>query len=267
MKTDANFYKKVLEEELARRTENNPRYSMRALARALGLEPGALSQFLSGKRVPSYRMAQKIFGGLDLAPDIQEAFLSSLAAKHKTRDLERVNPAFKKQKGKMPPKDLSLDLFRVIGDWYHYAILLLTNVEGFQPHARWIASQLSISEAEAKLAINRLLELELLKKENGTLVCFENHFTTADKHVTSGALKRHQKQVLEKALYSLENDPIDKRSHTSMTMAIDPKKINEAKLLVEEFTNRMSELLESGKRTQVYEFNVCLYPLSKTRDL
>jgi len=49
-----------------------------------------------------------------------------------------------------------------------------------------------------------------------------------------------------------------------MTMAIDVEKIPEAKALIEEFTNRMSALLETGRRTQVYEFGVYLYPLQKS---
>jgi len=261
-----SYYKTILEEELAKRVERNPRYSLRALAKALSLEPGALSQVLSGKRVPSYKMAQKILAGLDLAPDQEEKFLGSLAKTHQSRGLERVSPAFKNIKARTTPKDLSLDLFRVIGDWQHYAILMLTYIEDFENNPKWIASQLSISEVEAKLAIRRLLDLELLKEENGTIMCWDGHFTTADKTVTNSALKRHQKQVLEKSQFSLENDPIEKRSHTSMTMAIDPKKIPEAKKLIEEFTNKMSSLLESGKRLQVYEFNVGLFPVQKGKE-
>jgi uncharacterized protein (TIGR02147 family) len=265
MKAETSFYKSILEEELAKRTEKNPRYSLRAMAKAIGLEPGALSQFLSGKRIPSYKMAQRIIAAIGLSPEQESDFLNSLAHTHESRGLERLSPAFKKLKPKQPPKDLSIDLFRVIGDWYHYAILMLTYVEGFKPSPKWIASELSISEMEVKLAIKRLLDVGLVKEEDGTLKSWEGHFTTADKAVTTSALRRHQKQVLEKSMYSLENDSINERSHTSMTMAIDPRKMNEAKALIEEFTNKLSQLVESGKRQQVYEFHVGFFPLQKTK--
>jgi uncharacterized protein (TIGR02147 family) len=264
MKTEA-YYKSILEEELAKRAEKNPRYSLRAMARALRLEAGALSQILTGKRIPSYKMAQKILAALDLTPDQQNLFLGSLAKSHQSRGLERMNPLFKKTKHAAVPKDLSIDLFRIVGDWYHYAVMMLTYVEGFDANPKWIASQIGISPLEARLAVKRLLDLGLLKEERGTLTCFSGHFTTADKQLTSAALKRHQKQVLDKSIFSLENDPIEERSHTSMTMAIDPKRISEAKKLIEDFTNKMSELLESGKRLQVYEFNIGLFPIQKTR--
>ena len=257
------YYKECLQEELAKRCDKNQSYSLRAFAKACSLSPGELSQILSGKRIPSYKVAQKILSGLDLTPQQETQFLGSLAGKHKNRGLKRLSSVFKHMGAIPAPKEISIDLFRVIGDWYHYAVLMLTYVEGFKSNPKWIASQLSITEIEAKLAIERLVNVGLLKEENGTLISTNDHITTSDKQLTTPALRRHTKQSLEKAVYSLENDPIAERSHTYMTMAIDPNKIDEAKKLVEEFTNKMSALLESGRRTQVYEFGVYLYPLQK----
>jgi transcriptional regulator with XRE-family HTH domain len=55
-----DFYKDCIQRELDRRIQKNHSYSLRAFARALKLEPGALSQFLSGKRIPSFKASQKI---------------------------------------------------------------------------------------------------------------------------------------------------------------------------------------------------------------
>jgi len=260
------FYKQFLQEELAKRCEKNPSYSLRAFAKVCNLSPGELSQILSGKRIPTYKVAQKILGGLDLSPQEESQFLGSLALKHQSRGLKRLNKVFKEMKSAPVPKAINIDLFRVIGDWYHYAVLMLTYVEGFKPSPKWIAAQLLISEIEAKLAVERLIKVGLIEERDGTYVSTEEHITTADKHLTTPALKKHTKQSLEKAVYSLENDPIEDRSHTYMTMAIDPLKINEAKKLIEEFTNKMSAYLESGRRTRVYEFGVYLYPLQKKED-
>src|SRR4051812_3089835 len=118
--TDSVFYHHYLKSEFARRCERNRAYSLRAYARALGLAPGALSEVFSGKRVPSYRMARKLVAALDLSPTEEERFLSSLAEKHQSRGLERVNPIFRKYPSKDKPTDrakavpeLSVELFRV----------------------------------------------------------------------------------------------------------------------------------------------------------
>jgi len=46
-----------------------------------------------------------------------------------------------------------------------------------------------------------------------------------------------------------------------MTMAVDPKKLPLAKQRIQEFNRELSSLLETGDRTQVYQFQSCLFPL------
>jgi uncharacterized protein (TIGR02147 family) len=261
------FYRNCLQEELERRCEKNPRYSLRAFAKALGFEATVVSQIISGKRVPSLRTAQKLLSALGLPPDEEQHFLASLAEVHRSRGLERLSPFFKKFKADFAPqRELALDLFRVIADWYHYAILALSLTDGFKSNPQWIAAELGISEAQTKIAIDRLLKLGLLVERDGALKSSTEGFTTADKQITHAALKRHQKQILEKAIESLENDPVDSRSMTSMTMAVDPAKIPTAKQMVEEFTQRLMQFLESGKQSQVYELGITLFPLQKRRN-
>jgi hypothetical protein len=48
-----------------------------------------------------------------------------------------------------------------------------------------------------------------------------------------------------------------------MTMAIDPRKLPLAKTLIREFRFRLAELLETGNRTEVYNLNVQLVPVTK----
>lgn len=256
-------YRQQLKEELARRCERNSRYSVRAFARALDLSPGALSQILAGKRLPSYQLGQRILSHLDFAPESEESFLRSLAQAHREHGLKRLPREFRRERPAGAIRELSVDLFRIIGDWHHYAILELTFVEEFVGEPAWIARQLGISTTEAKLALDRLLELGFLEERDGRLAKSFGTHTTADKHLTTPALRRHQRQVLEKAIHSLENDPISMRNMSSMTMAVDPERLPEAKRRIEAFTQELCEFLEGGRRRQVYELGICLYPLQR----
>src|SRR5579862_226766 len=107
-------YQHYLKEELARRCEKNPSYSLRAFAKACHLSPGELSQVLSGKRIPSYKVAQKILAGLDLSPQEKSQFLNSLAHTHQTRGLKKVSRAFKNMKlaagGNLNPIPKAIDV-------------------------------------------------------------------------------------------------------------------------------------------------------------
>jgi uncharacterized protein (TIGR02147 family) len=93
----------------------------------------------------------------------------------------------------------------------------------------------------------------------------EERLSTADKHLTTPALRKNQRQLLEKAIDSLENDPIELRSMTSMTTAIDPRRIPEAKEMIRHFNRTLCAFLEGGNRTQVYNLGIALYPLQKTK--
>ncbi len=256
-------YQHIIKEELARRCERNPRYSIRAFAKALQIDVGALSRVLAGKQIPSHKLAQKLIEALELEPEKSDVFVSSISETQGHRHLRRTSPFFKKLQSKSVPQDLSIDLYRVIADWYHVAILELTFVEDFESTPRWISKNLGIGQTEARLAIERLLNLGLLATKNGRLIKTTEQLSTADKHLTTPALKKNQRQFLERAMVSLEEDPIEERSITSMTMAIDPAKLNEAKKMIREFNQTLCQFLESGKQKRVYNLGVALCPVQK----
>jgi uncharacterized protein (TIGR02147 family) len=253
-------YQSILRAELARRCERNASYSLRSFARALTVDPAALSRILSGKQIPSPKIAAKISSALNHDPKEQRAFLDS-AKKHKrvlaTENANTQAPA--------RAFDSSIELFRILSDWYHSAILELTFTRDFKSDARWIGAQLGISPSEARLAIDRLLEAGLLSRQGERLVKTQASITTADKSLTTPALRKHQKQLLEKAIESLEADPIDERSHTSMTMSIAPKNLPLARSLIDEFSRRICEVLEDGEQTRTYNLSVALFPVQKKR--
>jgi uncharacterized protein (TIGR02147 family) len=70
---------------------------------------------------------------------------------------------------------------------------------------------------------------------------------------------------LEKAICSLENDPIEIRNMSGMTMSIDSKNIPLAKKLIDECMQQISRLLRSGKSSDVYQLQVSLFPLTKRK--
>jgi uncharacterized protein (TIGR02147 family) len=264
-------YQKLLKNRLSERVAKNPRYSLRAFAQSLGLTGSALSQIIGGTRYPSPKMAERIFGSLDFDPQEQDAFLNSLAQAKKIAGLKRLSPSLKKrlQESGAPSssaKELTFETFKVIADWYHYAILELTLTKNFQTDASWIAQQLGISQHEASTALDRLLDLGLIEVSDKTLKKTDRHLNTQDQSMTSGAHRRRQKQILEKSIYSLENDPIADRNHTAMTLAIDAEKLPEAKIRIQKFMSELTQFLETGSQTRVYEMVVNLFPLQQNSE-
>ncbi len=61
------FYNFILKNELARRIEQNPQYSLNSFARTLGVSPATLSLVLNNKQPLSLKNANKILKVIELS--------------------------------------------------------------------------------------------------------------------------------------------------------------------------------------------------------
>jgi len=218
------------------------------------MTPSALSMVLSGKRNLSFTSAERIADSLGLNPQVKQAFVNGAK--------QGLGIAFQLSTG----HDFelrSLDEFEYISEWYHLAIYSLVETKTFRSSPAWIARRLGISLVAAKTAIARLERLKIIdtSKKNWSLAgkppAFENKIST-------GATRKYQKQILEKATSSLENDPMSIRDMSSMTLAIDPKLIPIAIEEIRKFRRNLVNYLEGkGNRTEVYHLAVQIYPVTK----
>jgi uncharacterized protein (TIGR02147 family) len=249
-------YRVWLQNELSRRCRLNSSYSLRAFARQLKLDPSTVSQLLSGRRNASAKLLVKICDRLDVSPLERKGLLADAKRKQKRAfraDVDSVGDY----------KQLSLDSFALMADWYHYAILELTAVTGFQNCPRWIARSLGISVTEAKIAIDRLKRLELLDEVDGQLRRTEAFVTNNTGAAVGSALKKLQRDWITKALAATENIDASEKDITSITMAIDVSKLIEARKLIAKFRREMCAFLEEGETSRVYTMGIQLFPVSK----
>lgn len=252
-----NTKKKLwLEQRLALKIKTNSQFSLRAFARLVDVSPAVLSRVLSGKRKLTFKLAVRIADALVLDPQ-ERSELYSFFSSHKGEDDLQTDVA---------GIELTIDCFNAMKEWYHYGITQLLLMEGFSEDPKWIARMLSISEIEAKMAIDRLLRLEILDRDkNGKLFKTSFHLTTTTE-VASAGIRHFQKQILEKSIYSLEHDDISTKDITSVTIAINENKISEAKKEIAKFRKKMAEFLTEGEKTRVYNLGIHLIPLSKSNN-
>ena len=236
-----------LQRQFTERCKRNARYSLRAFAKSLELDPSSVSQILSGKRPISKNTIQAICEKLLTTPKDLKAFGLMQSATGADESYFQVG----------------VDTFSAISEWYHYAILELTFVSGFKADPKWISRKLSITTEEAKTAVERLKRLGLLLEENGSLIKSSKLLTNQSNVNTSAAHKELQKQVVEKALLSIDECHPEEKDITSMTMAIDEKNMSKARELIRKFRRDLCSLLEDGEQTRVYNLGIQLYPISK----
>lgn len=243
-----------LQQEFRKRSLKNQRYSLRSFARFLEIEASSLSQMMKRKRKVSQKMIHSICDKLLTHPAQRDLLLKNLNQSKVNNSPLSTNKYI----------DMSFDIFNIIADWHHIAILDLTQTEGFQSDPKWISSQLGISIIDAQSAIDRLLRVELLEIKQGQLKKTHLHLSNFKTGTTSSAHKLLQKQIIEKALQAVDGVRQEEKDITSIFMAIDESKLPEARMMIQNFRRELCAFLETGKQTRVYNLAVQLFPLSKT---
>ncbi len=263
---DFSDYRAWLESEYTKRTQKNPHYSLRAFSKTLGMSIAQLSRILSGTRPLTVRTCDAISGALNLSPDEKNHLIQLIVQDQRKQDQRKGS---KKTPTQAPTsatqddfQDLSIAAFTAISKWYHYAITELTFLKSFQSKPAWIAKMLGITTNEARAAIGRLMKLGILKEKNGNLIKVSKPLTTTN-DVPSAAIRRFQREVLEKAILSLEEHSIQERDMSSMVMAIDTKNLKMAKEKIKKFRRSLSRFLERGRPNRIYHLGVQLFPLSR----
>lgn len=246
-------FRAFLKGELTRRCSSNPRYSLRAFAGYLDLDPSFLSKLLSGKRAITAPLVESITSKFTLSPEQVEKFKLGLLP-HRSKDPIPISY-----------QNLTLDHFKIISQWEHFAILELTTVKGFNPSVEWIAHALGISFNQTFDAVNRLFQNDFLKAdETGKWINSSGNNTTIHHALTTKALKELQTQLLSKAVDALQDTPLSLRDQSALTLALNSKQLPRAKELLRKFRREFDEILQQDQdhRDSVYQLTISFFPLT-----
>ncbi|OFZ27365.1 MAG: hypothetical protein A2381_12430 [Bdellovibrionales bacterium RIFOXYB1_FULL_37_110] len=253
MNTNETFYLEKLKSEFSLRQRYNSNYSLRAFARDLKIDSSNLSAILRNKRNLPTRRAKSIADVLKLSPKEMALFIGSTYRKKMTLDKIKI---IKESKRYL----LDESYYHVIAEWEHYAFLQLLKVDGFKHNIEWIAKRLGISKDRANIVINNLLRLKMIElKKDGTYHRITAALETSE-DIESRALQKSHIENLELAKVKLEKTEVTKRDYSSITFAVDPKKIPEAKAIIREFQEKLYTLMSVSNPKEVYIFSSQLFP-------
>lgn len=249
----------LLQEALTERCERNPKYSLRAFAQSLAISPAALSAILNNKRPISSKMHYRL--GLKLGLSLEELNLIPQRAhgnRHKTFEKsEQVSPQ---------PQQIAVDTFNVISEPHHYALMELVRTHDFKNNHRWMAQRLGITTSEVNFAIQRLVRVGLLHRdEQDNLIDSTSGFTTDLREgLSTQAQRRVQIKSLNRAIQAVEEIPVEDRDNTAITMAIKSEDLPKAKMMLKEFRRSFcNEMEASTPLDEVYQLTLSFVPLTK----
>jgi plasmid maintenance system antidote protein VapI len=247
--------RQALQRELLNRCEKNPQYSLRSFAKSLQMDPSTLSQIIRGKRSITPSMHQKLGLSLGMTPQ-------------QLKRLENKSRSGKNAQAKQSLRELSLEYFAVMSDWYHDAILELVRLPHFRGEPKWIAKVLGITVSEVNIAIERLQKLEFLViHEDGRWEnSLKENTTIAHPDLTSVALRKLQKQMLQLSSDTVDTTPKHLRDHTFVLARTDLNDLPEIKDRIKKFRREMMAFAkrEGTKPSEVYSLAISLFPISQT---
>jgi len=264
-------YRAYLKSAFVRKIERNPNLSLRSFAKHLGLSPGGLSRVLKGDKNLSLDRAALVAHKLGLNAE-ETSFFCLLVRYAQAKSPESRAIAFEQIQASqvgVPAFDLSVDFFRLISDWYHLAIYEMTQIEDMDFSPSVVAKALGIHPQEVEAALQRLQRLELIEPitQKGDRPKRLKNQLLVSSPIPNEAMRKHYRQILEKASDALETQTPEERVSASETLIFDQEQMSEIKHLTDQYLELLSKLSQKSNKkkteTEVYQASVHVFRLSK----
>lgn len=246
----------LLKHLLMERKRKNSAYSLRALARDIGVSHSLLSLLMLQKKTPTPESCLRL-GNL-VGPDT-EVGRKLIAHALKAKACRRPGASARKY------SNVDADVFRLIADWRHLAILDLSALDDFESSTRWISRRLKIPQKKVAASVARLRKLGLVEPGDRGWRKAASDLALPTPRRSQKAVRNFHRQMIRKALGELRNSSDERyraRDITCALTAVDPEKLPEAKRRIQRFRRRLMEFLSSGRKSKLYAINVQLFPLT-----
>ncbi|WII71549.1 DUF4423 domain-containing protein [Bdellovibrio sp. 22V] len=241
--------KEFLARIIEHKKQKNPRFSQRAFANQIGLTSTTLNEILKGKR----RISAKTMAKLKAAFAQNEELLQLLDNQNYT----------------------SFSTFHVdtsalrapLSSWFHIAILELMQTENFCEDPAWIAKRLGISIAETTQALEDLLKIEAIKRNqfNKLIPTHSNQIKFADDSSRESMLRTHN-EFLKIVGNSVSSLPLEKISCGYLLVAASEEDRDYILAKSLSFVRECEEYLGRANvsKKEVFLLNVNFVPVTKT---
>lgn len=271
MQLELTNYRSFLRSKLVEKQKKNPGFSLRAFSRQLGIEAGFLSYVLNGKRDISETMVGQFIEKLQLT-EIEARTFQLLVLREKAKSeshRSRIDSQIQESASGNPDhRDLSLDHFAMISEWYHFAILNLLDLVEFDWSPQNAAKSLGISVETVRLAIERLTSLQLIEVDPmGRLRRTETYLLVEAKKPNE-ALRRYHEAMFKKNITALsEVDPQDRITRTQ-NIAFSTEQLPEARKLIDQCIRKLDKLSRSKKKSpEIYHVGFHAFPITQIKGL
>lgn len=219
-------HRAYLQKEFRQRMERRPLYSQRAFARDLGLSPSSLGDYFREKiRLSPGRISQ-IAKKIGLSAEQKQHWIDLVEEKFaRSLDVRAVASLRVKSRLQAQNHSLTLDQFKVVSEWFHFAYLELLDMDSVKySDLKVAATALGIPLKTLKVAVTRLEKVGLVKKNDSKIYQVDPSTRVGDE-LPSEAIRQYHSQLLKKAMVALENQDMSRRFSSSTMIALPTEQV------------------------------------------
>jgi uncharacterized protein (TIGR02147 family) len=239
-------YVELLSQTLVSRRALNPRYSLRAYSRDLGMSPSRLSRILRGQRGLSEAWAQKLAHRLGLAERERKVFLLSALSQHsraRSKRLEAQALIREEQVEILPFRELTEEEFSPLASLEAFALIECFHLRKLPKSTRGFAKAIGIPESRAQALLDRLERMRIVRRRGQGYILDPIRLTTLD-NIPSKSIRKFNQEVLACAAAAIEHQSIDERDFSTLTIAVSKKLLPELKSKIASFRRELNRFVE-----------------------
>jgi uncharacterized protein (TIGR02147 family) len=251
--------------------ENVPSFSYRYLCLKAGFSsPNFVKLVLDGDRNLGQDSIPRLCKAFDLTASESRFFCDLVVLAQetdpdaKTGALERVASSRRFRQARR----IDQGMFRYLSRWYYPAIREMAARKDFVEDPAWIAKELvpPIKQGQAKEALEVLLDLGYLERDEEGKVHRGNPSLTTGHEVMALGARAYHRQMLERAAESIELVDRNSRDISALTVCIEGATVADLKDRIHRFRETLLERCDGDEDPDVvYQINIQLFPLAKAR--
>lgn len=264
-------YRDVLKDAFEDRKSQDPDYTYRQLALALGMHPSNMHHLLQKKRHLPARCQARAVEYLALKDRTAAYFLLLVsyarerAARNRREILEKAMALRDVHRFELGDKDLAY-----LDEWWIAAVRGALEILDGNANPREIAGLLEppITEAQAAHAIEVLRELGLVRRaSSGRWKVAEPHLGVSRSEARIQAVRRYQRKLLHLASDAIERIPPEHRDVTTLSMVVDEDAFLKIRDILKECRVGIQKSADGARKPdRVLQLVMACIPMTRVED-
>lgn len=245
--------------------------SLRGWADSVGVSPTYLSLVLNSKRLPNLQMLKQLANGLDVdklvVSDLKEAYQIDWLKKNKVSLPKTRKPHTKAAALNEDVEVTLMDDTQVLRSWLNLAIAEFTGCDGFTEDPERLSQIFSVHKADVQRSLTCLISSGfLIRDDSGRLKKQFQKVRFPTSSYCRQLIRDFHKQMILKAVKHMETrtdmKAFKSRTITGYTIAVNPDKIEQAQVMIQQALIDISRHLSDGQCTEIYQLQAQLFPLT-----